>query len=93
MALKKKASKKAPREQWVTITEDHKIRVGVNEFKGIFRLDVREWISTDSYEGFTKKGVSVRVEQADELLDAITKVVAVIKAEGLSNEAEEDEEE
>lgn len=89
--IAKKEASQMPKEKWLEVNESTKIRVGINEFKGVYRLDVREYVETEKYTGFTKKGVSVVTEQAEALMLAIAEIVATIKYENLYNEKEEEE--
>ena len=93
-------TKKAPvnkkenvKEVWVRVNDSTQIRIEVSEFKEQYRLDIREHIETERYTGFTKKGVNVLTNHAEEIYNALGKIVETIKAENLINELEEEEEE
>lgn len=94
--IKKTPSKKVDKnvkEVWVRVNDSTQIRIEVSEFKGQYRLDIREYIETEKYTGFTKKGVNVLTNYAEELYKALGRIVETIKAENLINELEEEEEE
>lgn len=95
MAKKAPAKKtnKNVKEVWVRVNDSTQIRIEVSEFKEQYRLDIREYIETERYTGFTKKGVNVLTNYAEELYEALGKIVETIKAENLINELEEEEEE
>ena len=91
---KKTPSKKVDKnvkEVWVRVNDSTQIRIEVSEFKGQYRLDIREYIETEKYIGFTKKGVNVLTNYAEELYKALGRIVETIKAENLINELEEEE--
>lgn len=93
MAKKAPAKKKENvKEVWVEINETTKIRIEVSEFKELHRLDIREHIETERYTGFTKKGINVLTNHAEELYEALGKIVETIKAGNLINVFEEEEE-
>jgi hypothetical protein len=94
--VKKTPSKKVDknvREVWVRVSDSTQIRIEVSEFKGQYRLDIREHVNTKKYTGFTKKGVNVLTNHARELYEALGKVLETIETENLINELEEEEEE
>ena len=95
MAKKTPAKKtnKNVKEVWVRVNDSTQIRIEVSEFKEQYRLDIREHIETERYTGFTKKGVNVLTNYAEELYEALGKIVETIKAENLINELEEETEE
>ena len=95
MAKKTPAKKtnKNVKEVWVRVNDSTQIRIEVSEFKEQYRLDIREHIETERYAGFTKKGVNVLTNCAEELYEALGKIVETIKAENLINELEEEKEE
>jgi hypothetical protein len=91
---KKTPSKKVDKnvkEVWVRVNDSTQIRIEVSEFKEQYRLDIREYIETERYTGFTKKGVNVLTNYAEELYKALGRIVETIKAENLINELEEGE--
>lgn len=59
--------------QEVVISEQRKIVVQKREWKGRKSLDIRAYVTTDKYTGYTPKGVNTPVEKAKELTDAIMK--------------------
>jgi len=95
MAKKTPAKKtnKNVKEVWVRVNDSTQIRIEVSEFKEQYRLDIREYIETEKYKGFTKKGINVLTNYAEELYEALGKILETIKAENLINELEEETEE
>jgi len=88
-----KKTNKNEKEVWVRVNDSTQIRIEVSEFKEQYRLDIREYIETERYTGFTKKGINVLTNYAEEIYNALGKIVETIKAENLINELEEEEEE
>lgn len=88
-----KKTNKNVKEVWVRVSDSTQIRIEVSEFKGQYRLDIREHIETERYTGLTKKGINILTNHARELYEALGKIVETIKAENLINELEEEEEE
>lgn len=91
---KKTPSKKVDnnvKEVWVRVSDSTQIRIEVSEFKGQYRLDIREYINTKKYTGLTKKGINILTNYAEELYKALGKIVETIKAKNLINELEEEE--
>lgn len=74
-----------PREVRVQSNETTEVVVRVNEYKGKVYLDIRKYITTEKYTGFTKDGVSVMVEVGTDLLEAIKTVMNTVEVEGLCN--------
>ena len=88
---KKLAVKENVKEVWVEINDSTKVRVNVSEFQGVHRLDIRKHVTTPKYTGFTKEGINVVTEKAEEIYNAIGTILATIKAENLFNSEEEEE--
>ena len=59
----------------IQITENRKIVVQRSNFRGLDTLDVRTWLKTPTYEGFTRKGVNIPIEKGEELAQKILKVI------------------
>jgi len=59
----------------VVITESRKIVVQRSSFRGADTLDIRTWLKTPTYEGFTRKGVNIPIEKGEELAQKILKVL------------------
>lgn len=76
------------KEYWIELSDSKKLRVEVNQFNEMHRLDIREHITTAKYTGFTSKGVNISTNNAKELRDALVNLVKVIEAENLINEEE-----
>lgn len=92
MAKKSPAKKKEAnvKEIWIEVSDSMKLRLEVSEFKGIHRVDIREYIETEKYTGFTKKGVNVPTEFLEELHKGLGVLLDTVKKEELFNEPEEE---
>ena len=88
MALKKKA--KNEKEIWVEVNNSTKIRIELTEFKGVNRFDIREYIESEKYTGFTKKGINLPTEFLEEIYEGIGKILETAKSEDLFNPKEEE---
>jgi hypothetical protein len=68
------------------IDESGKIIVSVKrggEF-GLPKLDIRHYMTTDLYTGFTKKGINIPLEFAGELIQILEKVIEETDEKGLN---------
>ena len=61
-----------------------KIVIRMSKFKGMQLCDVREYIESDQYTGFTKKGISIRKDKIEELIELLNQAKDI-------EELEEDE--
>ena len=59
----------------VMISEQRKVVVQRSKFRGGETLDIRTWLETPNYKGFTKKGINIPIEKGEELAQKILKVV------------------
>ena len=59
----------------IQVTESRKIVIQKSKYTGADTLDIRTWLKTPNYEGFTRKGVNIPIEKAEELAQKILKVV------------------
>lgn len=57
------------------ISESKKIVIQRSNFRGADTLDIRTWLKTPTYEGFTRKGVNIPIEKGEELAQKILKVI------------------
>lgn len=57
------------------LSERRKLVIQKTNFRGADVLDVRTWVETSNYKGFTKKGINLPVEKGDELVEKIVKVL------------------
>lgn len=57
------------------VSERKKVVVQKSRFRGVDTLDIRTWVETPKYKGYTKKGVNVPIEKGEELAQKILKVV------------------
>jgi hypothetical protein len=85
MAKKVIKKQENPKEVWIELSDSSKVRISVSEFKGVNRLDIRKWVKTPKYEGFTKDGVSVVTEKAEEVYRALEVILNTIKQDNLFN--------
>jgi hypothetical protein len=44
------------------------------EYKGSMYVDIREYVETATYTGFTKKGIRLHSEKLDEFIEMLQKV-------------------
>lgn len=88
MALKKKA--KNEKEIWIGVNDSTKIRIELTEFKGVNRFDIREYIESEKYTGFTKKGINLPTEFLEEIYNSLGKILETAKSEDLFNPKEEE---
>ena len=59
----------------VVISERKKVVVQKSKFRGADTLDIRTWVETPDYKGFTRKGINIPIEKGEELAQKILKVV------------------
>lgn len=57
---------------------------------GLPVLDIRQFVNTDKYSGYTRKGVSIPLEQLDLLLEKLTKIRKTPKVEKMIESLKED---
>ena len=43
------------------------IVVSVTEWKGQKRVDIRKYVNSETFQGFTRQGISIPIEKVDEL--------------------------
>jgi len=55
----------------VEITPQRQIHVAVKKWNGRDVLQLQTYITTNNYTGYTKKGITIPLEKAPELLGAI----------------------
>lgn len=51
-------------------------------YRGKPRLDIREYVDSAGFQGFTKAGINLGLDQLDEFLKALSDAVARAKSEG-----------
>jgi hypothetical protein len=56
------------------------LRVRVIEKKGTRRLDIRLWVKTTKYTGYTPKGMSLSSEEFDTLISQRKKIANLLNA-------------
>lgn len=70
----------------IEITKAKTVNIGVSEYKGQNRLDIREYVHSNKYTGPTKKGVNLPVYKIDELIKYLQEIRAEIVEAGISLE-------
>lgn len=90
MALKKKPKSENIKEIWIGVNDTSKIRIELAEFKGVNRFDIREYVETEKYTGFTKKGINLPTEFLEEIYNSLGKILETAKSEDLFNPKEEE---
>lgn len=55
----------------ITKREDTAIVVTVHRHRGAEYVDVREWVESDSFTGWTKKGLRMKADLVPELIDLL----------------------
>lgn len=80
---KKKVEKELPMELELVINETTKVVGRISEFEGKWRLDIRKHITTTKYTGFTKEGINLTADKADDLLVMVNALHETIKVKGL----------
>lgn len=53
----------------------------VSVYRGKPRFDIREYVNSDSFQGFTKAGINLGFEQIDDFVAALTAAAQKAKAE------------
>jgi len=59
----------------LVISERKKVVIQHTKFENMDTLDIRTWIDTPNYKGFTRKGVNIPIEKGEELVQKILKVI------------------
>ncbi|HDI13112.1 MAG: hypothetical protein DRN83_02890 [Hadesarchaea archaeon] len=59
----------------VVVNDRKKVVIQRSRFHGLDTLDIRTWVETPNYKGFTRKGINIPVEKGEELAQKILKVV------------------
>jgi len=59
----------------IELDKSTKIVVRLTEWKSEQRVDIRKFVETDRYTGYTKQGISVPVARIDELKALLDKAV------------------
>jgi hypothetical protein len=69
-------------------TASTKIVLSTTEYKGSTYVDVREYVESATYTGYTKKGVRLHSEKLDELIAGLRKVKVALAGETPEDETE-----
>jgi hypothetical protein len=56
------------------------IVVKIQLFNGVYRLDIRQYISTDKYKGPLKKGVSIPISYWDDIITFCREMLSALEA-------------
>jgi hypothetical protein len=59
----------------VVITKQRKVVIQRSKFRGAETLDIRTWLETPKYRGFTRKGINIPIEKGEELARKILNVI------------------
>jgi hypothetical protein len=59
----------------LVINERRKVVIQHAKFEDMDTIDIRIWIDTPNYKGFTRKGVNIPIEKGEELAQKILKVI------------------
>lgn len=59
----------------VRISDAREIHIQISNWKGRENLDIRTYVKSAKFSGYTQKGVNVPVESGEELVKAISKVL------------------
>lgn len=59
----------------MVITKQRKVVIQRSKFRGAETLDIRTWLETPKYRGFTRKGINIPIEKGEELARKILNVI------------------
>lgn len=59
----------------VVVNDRKKVVIQKSRFREIDTLDIRTWVETPGYKGYTRKGVNIPIDKGEELAQKILKVV------------------
>jgi len=62
----------------VIISDNREIHIQISQFKHRKTLDIRTYVKTPSYTGYTPKGINIPIEKGKELAESILKVIGGI---------------
>lgn len=65
----------------IEVSKNREIHVQVNDFRGHVGLDIRTYIETANYVGYTPKGIRIPPECAEKVAEAIMTVITRYKRE------------
>jgi len=51
-----------------------KVKVHVDKYKDVWRVNIREWMDKKGYKGPLKKGISLRTEDFKQILEMLNKI-------------------
>ena len=55
----------------IPVTERREIHVQRKKWRGQDIVDVRTYVKTENYEGYTKKGIAIPMEVIEQVIEAI----------------------
>lgn len=58
----------------IKVSDAVEVRVKVSEYKDELRLDIREYVTSEKYTGYTKKGVNLPLNALDDLIEILVGV-------------------
>ena len=65
-----------------------KLVFSTTEYKGAMYVDIREYVESETYTGFTKKGIRLHSDKLDEFIAAVNKVKAALAKPAGSSKTE-----
>lgn len=60
-------------------TDNAYIKVTLNKWRGVYYIDIREYLESEEYSGPTKKGVTFRCEDWENFKDLMAKLDSAIQ--------------
>jgi hypothetical protein len=58
----------------VSLKDDTDIIVSTGKFKNVDRVDIRKWLKSDKFTGYTKQGISIPKEKWPDVKKLLDKV-------------------
>ena len=58
---------KLPKVGEIDLKPSSTIVVSVTEWKGQKRVDIRKYVNSETFQGFTRQGISIPIDKVDEL--------------------------
>jgi len=59
----------------VPVTLSREIHIQISEYKGKPVLDIRTYVKSATYTGYTQKGINVPKDKGKEILEALEKIL------------------
>lgn len=86
--IRKAKAQEMVMEKEIVISEDLKFVARLSEFNERMRIDVRKYIVTSKYTGFTKDGINLTADRLEELHNALGELLVTVKANGWDKQDE-----